>query len=344
MPPLVDHPLYEFILSAVFHATRAILAFLQRDSFLYWPFLISTLAIALLTWRFGHARGNLGGKADWREFFRRYFGREHWWHPSAQLDYRFYLINAVIFPLLVGPFLFGDSAVLNFLDGIIGPITGSAGIGVTAASVAVTIGYTLLFFIAYDFGRFVAHCLLHDVAFLWEFHKVHHSAEVLTPLTAFRAHPVDLAIMAWGAALTTGVVTWLFHRFVDNSINFYTFLGLHVVIWVSNLIGNLRHSQVWLSYGKALNQWLISPAHHQLHHSVEPRHWGCNRGFELAIWDRLYGTLCVPSNAPEAFRIGLGDETDGRWRSVGRLYFWPFWLLLQRVRGSLSVQRDTRKS
>lgn len=334
MPSVFDHTLYDIIFKAVFHATKAVIAFLHRDSVLYWPFLISTLLIALMAWRFGYARGNLAGKAGWREFFRRYFGRALWWHPSARLDYRFYLINAVIFPLLVGPFLFGENAVAKLLNETMGPLLSSTGAGFLSASMAVTVCYTVLFFVAYDFGRFVAHCLLHDVAFLWEFHKVHHSAEVLTPLTSFRAHPVDLAVMAWGSALTTGVVTWLFHRFVDNGITFYTFLGLHAVIWVFNLVGNLRHSQVWLSYGKTLNHWFISPAHHQLHHSAESRHWGRNRGFELAIWDRWYGTLCVPSDEPETFRFGLGDETDGQWRSVGRLYFWPLWLLLKRVRDS----------
>ncbi len=338
-----DQNFYDLIFKAVFHATRAVITFLQRDSVLYWPFLISTLVIAWLAWRFGRACADPSARASWREFFRRNFGRSLWWHPSARLDYKFYIINAVIFPLLVGPFLFGEAAVANVINGTFS-LTPTSAIGGVSGSVAATICFTLLFFIAYDLGRFIAHCLLHDVAFLWEFHKVHHSAEVLTPMTTFRAHPVDLMVMAWGGALATGVVTWLFHRYVNSGITFYSFLGLHVLIWVFSLIGNLRHSQVWLSYGKTLNQWLISPAHHQLHHSAEARHWGCNRGFELAIWDRLYGTLCVPSDEPEAFRFGLGDDTDGRWRSVGRLYFWPFGLLAKRIGVALSPRRASRKS
>jgi len=95
---------------------------------------------------------------------------------------------------------------------------------------------------------------------------------------------------------------------------------VHALLWVSNLIGNLRHSPVWLSCGPAAGRWLISPAHHQLHHSCEPRHLGCNRGFELAVWDRLYGTLYVP---PETFRMGLGDATDGQWNTLARLYLRP---------------------
>src|SRR6185503_10340022 len=218
--------------------------------------------------------------------------------------------------------------------------------GTASAGIGVKIAYTIFFFVAYDFGRFVAHSLLHDVRILWEFHKVHHSAEVLTPMTTFRAHPIDLAVMYWVPTVTTGVVTWLFHRFVDAGIGFYTFLGLHIVMWLGNLIGNLRHWQVWLSYGQTLNRWLISPAHHQLHHSAEPRHWGCNRGFELAIWDRLYGTLYVPSNQPETFRMGLGDGTDGKWNTLGRMYLWPFQLAFRPAHGpeqSDAVLRDTVK-
>jgi sterol desaturase/sphingolipid hydroxylase (fatty acid hydroxylase superfamily) len=253
------------------------------------------------------------------------------------VDYRFYIINAVLFPMLAAPLLFGENAIASLINGVLHTAPASAAEAATA-SVAMTTLFTLVFFVAYDLGRFLAHCLLHDVAFLWEFHKVHHSAEVLTPLTTFRAHPVDLLVMAWGGALTTGVVTWLFHVVVDSGITFYTFLGLHVLIWVFSLIGNLRHTQVWLSYGQRLNCWLISPAHHQLHHSAEARHLGCNRGFELAVWDRLYGTLCVPSDKPETFRLGLGDDSDDRWNSVRKLYLRPFMLCAIRLRTTLPRQ------
>lgn len=339
--PLTE--LYEVVFKVTYLAVKAILAFLQRDSFLYWPFLVSTLLIAMLAWRYGYASGGLSKPASWREFFRSYFGRSLWWHPSARMDYRFYLVNAVVFPLLVGPLLFGENAVAGVLDEALEPFLGPATANAETAGVVAKVAYTVIFFVAYDFGRFVAHSLLHDVRILWEFHKVHHSAEVLTPLTTFRAHPVDLAVMAWVPAVTTGVVTWLFHRYVDGGIGVYTFLGLHVVMWVSNLIGNLRHWQVWLSYGATLNRWLISPAHHQLHHSAEPRHWGCNRGFELAIWDRLYGTLYVPPNQPESFRMGLGDDTDGRWVNVARLYLWPFWLLVKPAGKALAAPTDPPK-
>jgi sterol desaturase/sphingolipid hydroxylase (fatty acid hydroxylase superfamily) len=129
--------------------------------------------------------------------------------------------------------------------------------------------------------------------------------------------------MAWVPALTTGVATWAFNQAAASPVSFYSFLGLHVLVFAFNLVGILRHSQVWLHYGPAWGKWLISPAHHQLHHSCEAEHIGVNRGFELAIWDRLYGTLYVPGRKPP-FRMGLGDGTDAQWHNVRAMYVLPF--------------------
>ncbi len=323
----MEEIVYKVVFQVVYQTLKPLVAFLHRDSFLYWPFILSTLLIAMLAWRFTRARGDLeSSNPHWKEFFDRYLSRRLWWHASSRLDYRFYFINAILFPLIAGPLLFSTDSIATAL----GSLTGMPDAQPTSPSYWAMLAYTVAFFIAYDFGRFVAHSLLHDIPWLWQFHKVHHSAEVLTPMTAFRAHPVDLAVMAWVPALTTGLVAWGFHRYVNAGMGMITFLGLHAIIWVCNLVGNLRHWHVWLSYGPTLNLWLISPAHHQLHHSYEPRHLGCNRGFELAVWDRLYGTLYVPPQAPETFRMGLGDGSDGQWRTVWQLYARPFQMLWQR--------------
>lgn len=295
---------------------RAIGAIFQRDSYLYWPYLVSSLVIAAAAWSWLRPSASHG----WREFFDRHFSRQLWWHRSARADYWLYLANAVLVPVLFA-FLLVDGRALARL---MGALAGFPEPAAAEASLAARIGFTLLFFIAYDFGRFVAHCLLHDVPALWEFHKVHHSAEVLTPMTSFRAHPLELLLMAWGPAMTTGALTLAFNALSATPITFYSFLGVHALLFVSNLIGNLRHSPAWIPYGPRCGRWLVSPAHHQLHHSCEPRHLGCNRGFDLAIWDRLYGTLYVPGRKPEDFRLGLGDGTEAAYHHVGRMYALPF--------------------
>jgi len=43
---------------------------------------------------------------------------------------------------------------------------------------------------------------MHQVPVLWAIHKVHHSAEVLTPLTRYREHFLAGPIWAAGGALS----------------------------------------------------------------------------------------------------------------------------------------------
>ena len=334
---LDSQSLAEIAYYIAFNLTRALTALLQRESFLYWPFIISALVLTLTVSVLRRPSAEEPERTRWQNF-REHFSRDRWWHRSARADYRLYLANALLLPVLFGVVLFTDAHVAGVIDGVLGrtPATPTA---VQDASLASRVLFTVMFFIAYDLGRFLAHSLLHDVPVLWEFHKVHHSAETLNPMTTFRAHPLDLIIMAWVPAVVTGLATWTFNQFVATPISFYSFLGLHVLIFAFNLVGILRHTHVWLHYGPTWGKWLISPAHHQLHHSCEERHHGgVNRGFELAIWDRLYGTLYVP-HRDEAFRMGLGDGTDDQWHSVRRMYVQPF---VNAGRGMSSAGRRLR--
>lgn len=336
MTGLPDHlqGFYDAAYYLAFNLARAVLTFLQRDSYLYWPFIVSTLAIMLVAAYF--AARNASPGTTWRGQFSEYFSGRVWWHASARADYRLYFINALVLPALFGWLLFSDAHIAGFLDSALGREASPA--GEASAGFGVRIAYTVVFFLAYDFGRFAAHTLLHDVPALWEFHKVHHSAEVLTPMTAYRAHPLDLLVMLWVPTLVTGLATWGFNLLAPGKIGFFTFLGLHVLLWAVNLIDNLRHSHVWITYGPAAGRWIVSPAHHQLHHSCDPRHeingrGGCNRGFSLAMWDRWYGTFRLPEREPEKFRMGLGDGTDPEWHSVMRMYALPFAGCARRFRG-----------
>ena len=308
---------YSVVYYLAFNFGRAVLAFLQRDSYLYWPFILSTLLIALVVSR--------------RRVLRAFFAKRIWAHDSARADYRLYFANALMLPLVFGWLMFGDAQVGALVDAVLG----RRALAAPEAGWPLRVAYTVAFFLVYDFGRFVAHCLLHDVPVLWEFHKVHHSAEVLTPITAYRVHPVDLLVMAWVPAVLTGLVTWAFNALSGGAVGFFTFLGLHVALWAVNLVDNLRHSHVWLTYGPVVGRWLVSPAHHQLHHSCEPEHIGCNRGFSIALWDRLYGTLRMPRAEAETFRMGLGDGTESGWHTVRAMYLRPFAGAAAQVRARL---------
>src|SRR5947209_5477222 len=71
---------------------------------------------------------------------------------------------------------------------------------------------TLAELLAFEFGYWAAHYAFHRIPALWEFHKVHHSAEVMTTFTEMRQHPVEIVVfmnvMAFCTGVTFGLVTW----------------------------------------------------------------------------------------------------------------------------------------
>jgi len=320
--------IYDWTYKFVYQVILMLNAPLTSTSDIYWLYLLSALLLGV--WVAYRSTAGLGKEkvSFWRDFRSKYLSAKIWGHPSALLDMRYYAVNAILFPVVFAPLALQNQSVVEFLNNWLGGLlqfNSLSALGLNSGGDVFTkIIYTVLFFIFYDAGRFIAHSLLHDNKWLWEFHKIHHSAEVLTPFTAFRVHPVDLLIMLSVPALTTGLITWIFHTAVSAEIGFYTLFNLHVFICLFNFIDNLRHWNVWLTYPAPLNKWFISPAHHQLHHSANPQHWGCNRGFELAIWDRLYKTIVTPTQTPQELTLGLGDEDELSWRSLGQLYLNPF--------------------
>ena len=64
--------------------------------------------------------------------------------------------------------------------------------------------FTITLFVASDFTRYWLHRFMHTVPLLWKFHKVHHSAKVLTPVTFYRVHPVENILFGLRFSLTIG--------------------------------------------------------------------------------------------------------------------------------------------
>ena len=54
----------------------------------------------------------------------------------------------------------------------------------------------------------------------------------------------------------------------------------------------------------------ISPAHHEVHHSGDPKHFNKNFGSCLALWDWMFGTLYVPAKEREKLTFGFPDHAD----------------------------------
>jgi sterol desaturase/sphingolipid hydroxylase (fatty acid hydroxylase superfamily) len=151
--------------------------------------------------------------------------------------------------------------------------------------------FTIFTFLIDDFSRFFTHYIFHKVPFLWRFHRVHHSAEVLTPITLHRSHPVESVIMFFRNILTYSISTAIFIYLYRTQLSGYEILGVNALGLSFNFaLSNLRHSHVPVKFG-ALESIFISPYQHQLHHSNSPEHFNKNYGICLSIWDKLFGSL-----------------------------------------------------
>lgn len=165
----------------------------------------------------------------------------------------------------------------------------------------------LLAALASDFAYYVNHRFHHENRILWPFHKLHHSAEHLTLLTAKRNHPVFDFLLTFFNAICIGPVIGVIYG-LFGMYDVATLFGLSVVFIAFNFAGGaLRHSHIWLDFGPVLDHIFISPAQHQIHHSMAPRHHDKNYGLVFAVWDWMFGTLYVPKGR-ETLQFGVADR------------------------------------
>lgn len=265
------------------------------------------VAVLLHQRRRGRAPGRTGLAARLRRaraFLRAAFTARLWWHPSTRLDYRLFVLTAFFYATgaveLVVTSHAVEAAVATSLDRLFGPPTvAPPGIAVVAL---VTLADLLVFELAYWF----AHWLLHRVPALWAFHALHHSAEVLTPVTEWRQHPIELFLFPVINAVFVGGFFGVTHHLLGPGAQPIGLFGFDVLQFVGVMtVLHLRHSHLWLTLPGLLGRLFQSPAHHQIHHSTDPRHFDKNLGLFLSVWDWVFGTLWVPEKR-ERLTFGLG--------------------------------------
>lgn len=264
-------------------------------------YLLITLAIAFVLWRRNLRQPGQG-------FWSWLLPRSIYFHPSHVVDLKLFLFGRLFaaFGLMsrLGWRPAVTASVVALLAGLFGASqpTATPGFWQLAA-------LTLVFAAVADFSTYWIHRLHHESPLIWPFHAVHHSAEVLTPLTLYRKHPVYdiLGSLLHGtlSGIATGIVVYaLFGRISVMAIG-----GANLIYFVFHAVGsNLRHSHVWFSYGPVLERIFVSPAQHQIHHSRRPEHHDRNYGEVFAVWDWMFGTLYLPKGR-ETFELGLADAS-----------------------------------
>ena len=289
---------------------------------IYWLYLLTAFGFAIVVYFFLKPRSGDGKRLG---LFHYLFPKSIYLHKSAIVDYFYFYINtlvqiALVFPLFVGTSVAAARASKSLLEDVVA-LSGNV---VPGDHVVTIVAFTFLVALALDFGVFIAHYMQHKIPFLWEFHKTHHSAEVLTPMTVYRVHPVDNLLTMGFSGLLVGLVNGAYQYLSDGSGVLYNVWGVNAVVIIFYLMAyNLRHSHIWLSYGVFWSNWFVSPAMHQIHHSVDKRHLDKNIGLMFAFWDRLFGTLYVPEKQ-ESLRFGIKPEDQKQFTNVFNLYMVPF--------------------
>ena len=277
------------------------------SSRVYWGFLLSSVGLIMLSF-FLRDKG-----LRVRKVMRAVFSPHYWFNRSTATDV-FYLglssvLRALLLIPLVGSHLWATIIVARFFQANLGNSP-----DVVWPLWLIMACYTLVFFIVEDLSRFLLHVAMHKLPFLWHFHRVHHSATVLTPLTVYRVHPLEMTLYFLRSTAVFGLVSGLFVYLFGAKLGGFQILGVDALGFIFCALGaNLRHSHIWLGFGK-FERWFISPAQHQMHHSKREQHKDINFGTCLACWDRVMGSL-VLSPKRRRFAFGLSEPSAAKRRT-----------------------------
>jgi sterol desaturase/sphingolipid hydroxylase (fatty acid hydroxylase superfamily) len=160
----------------------------------------------------------------------------------------------------------------------------------------------LISVVALDFIIYLQHVLVHAVPALWRLHRVHHADLDFDVTTGARFHPIEILLsmlIKFSAIVVIGppVVAVVIFEVVLSSMAMF------------------NHSNVRLPLGldRIIRLFVVTPDMHRVHHSTEDNETNSNYGFNLSIWDRLFGTyIDQPRGGHQAMHIGIHGFTDAK--------------------------------
>jgi sterol desaturase/sphingolipid hydroxylase (fatty acid hydroxylase superfamily) len=277
---------------------------------IYWQYMASSLFIALIY------------LLVYKNEMKINLSHKLWFHKSAILDYKYFIVSFFIKTLLILPVVISAQEITIFIYELLTDNFGYVKINILSYSQVVVV-FTITLFVVSDFTRYWLHRMLHTIPFLWEFHKVHHSAKVLTPITFYRVHPIENLLFGFRYAVSIGFVSGVFIYLFGAMIGVSEILGTNILLYIFSMMGsNLRHSHIKISYPTIVENIFISPFQHQLHHSRN--YYNKNYGGYLAIWDTLFGTLQISKNILQSKEKILFGIQIKDFESISNLVFIPF--------------------
>lgn len=151
-----------------------------------------------------------------------------------------------------------------------------------------------------DFVIYLQHVMVHAVPVLWRLHRVHHADLDYDVTTGARFHPIEIILsmlikFATIILLGAPVLAVVIFEIILNGMAMFNH-------------GNIR---LPLPVDRILRWLVVTPDMHRVHHSVEDDEANSNFGFNLSIWDRIFGTYRdQPRGGHEGMTIGIHKYRD----------------------------------
>jgi sterol desaturase/sphingolipid hydroxylase (fatty acid hydroxylase superfamily) len=164
-----------------------------------------------------------------------------------------------------------------------------------------------------DLVIYAQHVLFHAAPWLWRLHRVHHSDIAVDVTTGVRFHPGEILLsmlVKLAAVALLGAPA----------------LGVMLFEIILNATEMFSHSNIRLParFDRLVRVLLVTPDMHRVHHSIVARETDSNFGFNLAIWDRLFGTYrALPAAGHDAMTLGLAAFRDPAESRLDRMLWQP---------------------
>jgi sterol desaturase/sphingolipid hydroxylase (fatty acid hydroxylase superfamily) len=165
-----------------------------------------------------------------------------------------------------------------------------------------------------DFAVWFQHYASHVVPVLWRFHRMHHADTDIDLTTGLRFHPIEIGMsmlykVGWVFVLGPAPVAVVLFEVILNAGAVFNHANVDLPPWLD----------------RALRLVIVTPDMHRVHHSIVTREHDTNFGFNLAIWDRLFGTYTdQPAGGHRGMRIGLSDYQEPGPTRLGWSLLLPF--------------------
>ncbi|MDQ7003435.1 MAG: sterol desaturase family protein [Ghiorsea sp.] len=139
------------------------------------------------------------------------------------------------------------------------------------------------------------HRLFHVVPLFWRLHQVHHADRDIDVTTGLRFHPLEILIsmlIKFVAVIALGAPA----------------IAVIVFEVILNGMAMFNHGNIKLpkALDSIIRRLFVTPDMHRVHHSIFKHETNSNYGFNLSIWDKMFGSYhAQPDKGHDKMTIGL---------------------------------------